>query len=409
MTAMRERNPKMFRYILIGAVVLLLLCLVGALIWNIATTPVEEIAENPPVATTEATEVAAEDGAEADEEAAVTPTPTRVIDAATPEPTEEADETPTPAPTASSKEEVTGDPTAVPTTAANTDNETTTTTVIVSSVEAGPPEEIIQNGSFEDGFASNGVGLSWAPFKSDDITVVYSGEGGPGPYVDSGASAQRITTLQAGLGDRYTGIYQQLEVIPDEPYMLEMKGQIRTGFGDVSKSSFGYRMQYAISQRGVQNWQVVPEAAWIELPWDEQLLNSPDTEFMEYTTEFVPTAEEITLFIRTWNKWADPGEAHFTIDSVSLVGPSVVRTETAIASVDSAAQEFTPGEGSGTEAATTKETEGDKEAMVEQGLPTTGANASEAVGFTTDGRFWGALVVLGLLAIGATYRAKWSH
>ena len=56
----------------------------------------------------------------------------------------------------------------------------------------------------------------------------------------------------------------------------------------------------------IKNWQVVPEESWIELPWDEQLLDAPDTAFTAYTTEIVPTSDSITLFIRTWNKWADP-------------------------------------------------------------------------------------------------------
>ena len=48
---------------------------------------------------------------------------------------------------------------------------------------------------------NNGVGQAWAPFKSDSLVALYSAEA-PGPYVESGKTAQRITTAQASLGDR---------------------------------------------------------------------------------------------------------------------------------------------------------------------------------------------------------------
>jgi hypothetical protein len=262
---------------------------------------------------------------------------------------------------------------------------------------------VLQNGGFEEGFANNGVALGWTPFKNDSLIAAYSAES-PGPYVESGRSAQRITTSQAGIGNRYAGIYQQATVIPGEPYTLNMHGQIRTGFGDINKSSFGYRMQYAVSQRGVKNWEVVPEAEWIELPWDEQLLYASDTSFAEYTTEIIPTAETITLFIRTWNKWADPGEAQFTIDSVSLVGPALVRTETQVMVDNSQSQG--PTEASSSSSNGTTSTQSTDE-MVDKGLPVTGAE--DTLNFMNDGRFWGALLILFLLAIGATFRAKWSH
>ena len=395
MKAMKERDPRLIRWGLIGAIALVLACVVGFLIWNILTTDVEEVAQNTPVPTAEPTE---EEAVEVSEETEATPTPTRVIEET---PTPEATDTPTPAPT----------PTRTPTVAvtvippagqssAGTADTTTTTTVV--SFEPGPNKNVVKNGDFEAGFATNGVGFDWTPFKNDNFIAVYSAEE-PGPYVASGDRAQRITTTQVREGSRYAGIYQQIEVIPDETYTFEMQGQIRTGFGDVDQSSFGYRMQYAISQRAIRNWAVVPEEDWVELPWDEQLLHSPDATFVDYSTEIVPTSDEITLFIRTWNKWADPGEAHFTIDSVSLVGPSVVVAQ-AIAQVvteNTAGQEFTPADGASTDA--------ESNTTVDKGLPTTGDNASAAVSFAGDGRFWGALAVLVLLAIGATFRGRWSH
>ena len=34
-----------------------------------------------------------------------------------------------------------------------------------------------------------------------------------------------------------------------------------------------------------------------------------------------PPGREMTVFVRTWNKWADPGHVEYTVDEISLTGP----------------------------------------------------------------------------------------
>lgn len=392
MQALKERDPRTLRLVLIGLVVVVLLCVVGLLVFNILTSEPDQVAggdtPTPPTAPTE--EV---DTTPTPEE--VTPTPTRVIGGTTPEVTEEPTEEPTKVPTIA--------PTVVLTLAADTSPEAGTTTITV--VESGDTGNVVKNGDFEEGFDERGVGLHWDTFKSDNILAVYSAEA-PGPYIHSDAQAQRITTAQASMGDRYVGIYQQINVVPNQTYTLTMYGQIRTGFGDVNQSSFGYRMQYAVAQRAMRNWEMVPDEDWVELPWDEQLLDSPDTEFLEYSTEIIPTSQQITLFIRTWNKWADPGEVHFTLDDISLTGPALI-TQVAADQTEALSSGTTA---TGEAAATTIDQETatqDEDAMVDKGLPVTGIG--DGAGFMADSRFWGALVVLLLLGVGAVYRAKWVH
>ena len=134
-------------------------------------------------------------------------------------------------------------------------------------------------------------------------------------------------------------------------------------------------MQYAIDHPGGDNWQAIPAEAWVELPWDEQQLHSPNVEFLRYTKAVSSTADTITLFVRAWNKWANPGEVHYTLDSLSLVGAA--------------------------------QAGGTDDQMIDKPLPITGENGSN--GFVGSAPFWGALVVLALLAAGAVYRSKWSY
>jgi hypothetical protein len=376
MEAIRENSR---RLVLIGLVILVLICLVGVLIYRIFTTD-DQVAggdtPTPPlVAVTQEPLVTA-----APEEP--TATPTRVF-SGTPTTTASAGEetttpTPTPAPPT---------PTLIPTLAASP---------IVSSSGPRPGEikNLLKNGDFEQGFDERGVALEWEPFKNDGVQAIYGRD--TFPYVESGSNAQRITLLGASEYNRHAGIYQQVEVVSGEVYTLTLHGQIRTGQGDVDQSSFGYRIQYALSDAGLKNWLNVPAEDWVELPWDEQLINASVTRFYSYTTTLEPGSDSISLFVRTWNKWPDPGEAQYTLDSFSLVGPSSV-----------AAPVLTSAGGSTTTSPTTTTTTTSEEPMVDKGLPRTGAG--DEANLAHDGRFWGGLLILLLLAAGAVYRAKWSY
>ena len=377
MDAIRE-NPR--RMILIGLVILVLICLVAVLIFRIFTAGDEVAGGNTPTPTSAAT--AEPTVAGTPEES--TATPTRVLS-----------ETPTVVPLSETTTAITPTATTTPTA---TPTRPATVAAQGNVPAAGVPqpgsiENLIKNGDFEQGFDQRGVALQWEPFKNDNVQAMYGRE--TFPYVESGSSAQRITVLGASEFNRHAGIYQQIDVVPGQVYSLTLHGQIRSGLGDVNKSSFGYRMQYAVSDPSLKNWQNVPEANWVELPWDEQLLNASVTKFYSYTTTIKPTSTQITLFARTWNKWPDPGEAHYTFDSFSLVGPAPV-----------IAPLLTSGGATTTTPATTTTTTSE-DAMVDKGLPKTGAG--DEANFVHDGRFWGGLLVLLLLAAGAVYRAKWGY
>jgi hypothetical protein len=304
----------------------------------------------------------------------------------------QATATPTPSPTSDGVEviitpEVTATPTRVLVTPEATDTPAPTEEPLPTPTQVTSPDEftpqpivapgividLLENGDFEK--FTDGVGTSWSAFHNDSVIAVFSPEGPDGPYVKSGDYAQRITMAEASQPDRYAGVYQQVEVVPGQVYSLTMYGQIRTGYADVNQSSYGYRMQYALDHTGGDNWQAVPAEGWVELPWDEQQLHSPDVEFLSYTTAISSTSDTVTLFVRVWNKWANPGEVQYTLDSLSLVGASRAG--------------------------------GTDDQMIDQPLPTTGEN--NTTGFVGTAPFWGALVVLALLAVGAVYRSKWSY
>lgn len=219
--------------------------------------------------------------------AQLTPTPTRVL--------VEAGEAPIPQPTP------------------------TSATSAVVEVSQPVISELVRNGGFEAGFEEHNLGLGWSSFHNGSAIFEFLDETWP-PAVFDGEHAQRIQVREASQPDRHAGIYQTVDVIPGETYELSLYGQIRTGEGSVRSSQYGYRVQLGIDYEGGQDWTAVGD--WIELPWDEQRFNSDFLFFYDYITPVVATDSRLTLFIRTWNKWADPGQVEYTLDAISLRGPA---------------------------------------------------------------------------------------
>ncbi len=226
---------------------------------------------------------------------------------------------------------------------------------------------VIRNGGFEWGFGENGVAAPWQTFTNGGAKTMFM----PEPWslaIRNGEQAQRITIYEAHLPDRYAGIYQRLAVEAGQPYRLTLYGQIRSRAGDVTVSQHGYKMQYAVDWQGGADWQAIPEDEWIELPWDEQLLDSPDVEFLEFSAKLVPPNDRLTLFIRAWNKWPDPVEAQYTLDTLSLVGPKP------------------------------------QQVLVDEGLPASGGVIETTL--PADPVFWGSLLFLLFLLGGAVWRFR---
>lgn len=379
MAAFRD-NPR--RILLIGLVILVLICLVGVLIFRIFTTDGEEVVGgNTPTPAQVATEEPTLIPTPA-ESAQPTATATQVVDKTPTKASSSVQKTTTPTP-----KSTTPSPTATPSKPV-----ATTQAQVSIQVKPGPAKNLLKNGDFEQGFDGGGVATGWQAFNNGQVQAFYGRE--TDPYVESGASAQRLTLTGATAMNRYAGLSQQVEVIAGEVYTLTMHGQIHSGLGDVAKSSFGYRVQYALADPALKNWQNIGEGSWIELPWDEQPLNVATTQFYSYTTTVRPNSAKIALFVRAWNKWPDQSEAQYTFDSFSLVGPTLV-TETVVIGASPAitgSNIIPPTPMTGT---------------INRPLPVTGEG--DLPGPLQDGRFWlGTLIVL-LLAAGAVFRARWSY
>lgn len=191
-------------------------------------------------------------------------------------------------------------------------------------------QNVILNGGFEEGFQPEfGVGFGWGGFSNGNAVVGWNSETWEQAVV-AGESAQMIEIANSMELDRYAGIYQTMAVVPGEQYRLTINGIIRSDEGDIELSDYGYRLQYAIDQRGGSSWELLPDQAWVELPWDEQPLYDPPNGVYRvdsYETTITAESDTLTLFIRGWKKWINQGSGLFDLDEISLVGPAPVNVE----------------------------------------------------------------------------------
>jgi hypothetical protein len=179
--------------------------------------------------------------------------------------------------------------------------------------------EALSNGSFEDGF-ENGIGVEWHAFNNGDAKFGWADETWSALVWD-GEHAQHMEIWDAGVSDRYLGIYQTVSTVPRASYELTMHGMIRSNEGSVQASSYGYRLQWGVDYNGGSDWQAVDE--WTDVGWDEQPLDAVSYTLGGYTTTLKATSASTTLFIRGWKKWPLRGShVKFIVDDVSLRGAS---------------------------------------------------------------------------------------
>ncbi len=203
-------------------------------------------------------------------------------------------------------------PTATPT---NTPTPIATLGLPSTALPAVSQVEALTNGSFEEGF-EDGVGVGWHAFNNGDAKFGWADETWPALVWD-GNHAQHMEIWDAGVFDRYVGIYQTVATVPGVSYELTLHGVIRSNEGSAQASSYGYRIQWGVDYNGGSDWQAVDE--WTDVGWDEQPLDAGSYTFGSYTTTFKATSASTTLFIRGWKKWPTRGSyVKFTVDDVSL-------------------------------------------------------------------------------------------
>lgn len=217
---------------------------------------------------------------------------------------------------------------------------------LVRGVIGTESSERITNGSFEQGFGPDGVGLGWRGFDNGGAAVYGWYPETWTPVVYEGANSQLIEINSRGLvtsdPDRYAGIYQVVTgLVPGATYQFSLRGMLRVLEGDPDIANWSYRVQWGYTSGDNPDWQIV--ANWQDMPWDTIYPRLVPGAFLSYRAPLVASGDTITLFIRVWKKWGTvERELDVNLDNISLVGtqpaaaqaPSIVMTAPSYLAVD---------------------------------------------------------------------------
>ena len=199
--------------------------------------------------------------------------------------------------------------------------------LITASTQAVVDQELLYNGSFENGFShADGcgtVGTGWGCFTNGGTVDYGFFDDQWAPVVADGLHSQLIelNTLQyaASESDRYAGIYQSVDVVTGANYQFKVTAGIRERNPDSAEDAFRYRVQWGYTTNGSTDWTQVTN--WVELPTDKIDDRTAPTGLTSYSTTFTAPSSRITIFVRAWKKWGTAyKDVEFNIDAVSLFG-----------------------------------------------------------------------------------------
>ncbi len=194
---------------------------------------------------------------------------------------------------------------------------------------AGPTDSLVENGDFEGGFETDGVGLSWEGFDNcgeEQLCTAGFYDDTWAPVVYEGEHSQliEISTFCRGasLPNRYAGIYQTLTVTTGTTYELCMHGMLRSVLGDPDPESWGYTAQVAVDQDGGIDWEALATDDWTDVPWDTVYpRTAPGDEMDSFCTDVTAESDSLTVFIRLLKKWPTAGrEVLLNLDGITFEG-----------------------------------------------------------------------------------------
>ncbi len=184
-------------------------------------------------------------------------------------------------------------------------------------------QDLVYNGSFENGFTPvsvGHVGAGWGYFTNGGAANYgFYDEQWP-PVVADGKHGQLIEINSKGVyptdPNRYAGIYQYIHGLhPGATYEFTLKGELR-GAGNEDDpyrfaAEWGYTPGYSADWKAVGNWT--------EMNLGPIYKRTEPGPLATYTMKFVASSSDMTLFIRGIKKWAVTNvEMDFNLDAISV-------------------------------------------------------------------------------------------
>ncbi len=196
--------------------------------------------------------------------------------------------------------------------------------VVLPPVQVCSGPSLVMNGSFENGFAANGVGFYWYGFTNGGrANFGFYDEMWP-PVVSQGAHSQLLEINSKGLPatdpDRIIGIMQRLWLQPGVTYEISFDSAMREQPVASDEDPYRYMVEWGFSTTGTADPAQMLFRERVPLDTILPRTDPGDNAMQSYTTRFVaPAGGHTTIAIWGLKKWATlERELDVNIDNVTL-------------------------------------------------------------------------------------------
>ncbi len=196
--------------------------------------------------------------------------------------------------------------------------------LITTNSIAAHTANILRNGDFEEGFTyipeCGMVADGWHCFTNGGAADYGFYDDQWAPVVKNGKHSQLIeinTRRKWGQPDRLAGLYQTVNVIPGQTYVLEVYGLIRAN--DSDPDPWRYVVEWAYDPNGGTDWTQV---TWHVFPWNRYDPRTKPGKFLKGKVKIKATGQRLTIFLRARMKWGVWfREVDVNLDHITLTGP----------------------------------------------------------------------------------------
>ncbi len=196
--------------------------------------------------------------------------------------------------------------------------------LVTTNTLAEQKGNLLRNGDFEEGFTyvpdCGMVADGWQCFTSGGAADYSFYDDQWARVVKSGKHSQLIeihTKRKWGEPDRVAGIYQVVDVVPGQTYVLTVYGLIRAN--DSDPDPWRYQVEWAYDPNGGTDWTQV---SWHEFPWNRYDPRTNPGKFLKGSVKIKAVGSKLTVFLRARMKWGVWfRQVDVNLDHLSLTGP----------------------------------------------------------------------------------------
>ncbi len=187
----------------------------------------------------------------------------------------------------------------------NSHGATSSANVTIVVLAAASP---LVNGDFESSTPGSALGTGWIAFSSPGYAPTFAVVSPPEP-VHGGSYAQRVTSPQPSIPDRFSGVYQVVATTPGAQYTVRAWSRTRFTGGN----AWDHIARLGIDLSGGNDFQA-GSVQWFEF-------DSAKDAWHPLEEVVTASGASMTIYLESWRKWASGGDSLTWFDDVQA-GPT---------------------------------------------------------------------------------------